>query len=237
MIDIHTHIIPDIDDGSESYEETYDMIKEAIKVGFTDIITTSHYMKEYYTSIVEEREKILKNIKQYIIENELKMNIYNGNEVYVSFDMAELLKNNIISPLAESKCVLFELPMNSRLIYLEYCIHELKSNGYIPIIAHPERYKYVQENPEMIREWREKGVKVQSNYLSLIGYYGKEAEKTLKKLLKLDLVDFLGTDAHSVRHYEKIPECIKVLKTCVKDEKIEELTTTNALKIIKNELE
>lgn len=237
MIDIHTHIIPDVDDGSESYEETYDMIKTAIQVGFTDIITTSHYINEYYTSIAEEREEVLKNIKQYIIENELKMNVYNGSEIYVSFDMVELLKNNIVSSLAGSKYVLFELPMNSRLLYLEYCIHELKANGYIPIVAHPERYKYVQEKPEILKEWREKGVKFQSNYLSLIGYYGKEAEKTLKKLLKLDLIDFLGTDAHSAIHYEKIPECIKVLKTCVTAEKFEQLTTTNALKIIKNELE
>ena len=235
MIDIHSHVIPKIDDGSKSFEESYTMFLEAEKAGFTDIIATSHYMENYYETDSITRHAWVQAMNKVLIENKVNLKLHCGNEIYITQNLLKLIKQKKASTLADSKYVLFELPMNNNVKYLNEMIFEIKSLGMIPVIAHPERYAYVQKNPNMLINLIEQGVLFQSNYASIIGYYGKNAKNTVKKLLKSNMIHFLGSDCHKKNDiYSKINEIVIELEKVLDKSKIEELTTINPSKILEN---
>lgn len=236
MIDVHSHIIPKIDDGSQSFEDSYTMFLEASKAGFTDIISTSHYMEDYYEVDSIKRCAWIVAMNKILKEHNVNLNLYCGNEIYITQNLVKLIKEKKASTLADSKYVLFELPMNNNIVYLNEIIFEIKSSGLIPIIAHPERYTYVQKNPNMLMELVKQGVLFQGNFASIIGKYGNNAKDTIKKLLKANMIHFLGTDCHKSNDvYIKMNDIIQELKKILGDEKLEELTETNPRHIIKNE--
>lgn len=232
MIDFHSHILPSVDDGSRNMEETLNLIQEAKEVGFTKIISTSHYMQNYYEYNEYERKKILDSIKEQVNDIELFL----GSETYISNEMVSLLKNKEVSTINNSKYVLFELPMNMKPFNVKEVIYRLIENEYIPIIAHPERYSYIQKDIEYVRELSEMGALFQANYGSVVGWYGKDAEKSVKKLLKENLIHFFGSDVHRTNHtYTIIPKALKKIRKITNEEKLEELTTLNAQKVLNNQ--
>ena len=237
MIDFHSHIIPNIDDGSTSMKDTINMINEARQAGFTEIISTSHYIQKYYDLDCFERKKILDIIKKKVSEkNEINIKLYLGSEIYFTPEIIELVKNKKASTINNTRYLLFELPMNTKPLFVKEMVYELMQNGYIPIIAHPERYTYVQENIQYIEELAGMGALFQSNYGSIIGMYGNSAKKTLKKLLKNNLISFLGSDVHKTGQiYPKIPKALKKLRKILSAEELEKLTTLNAQKVLKDE--
>lgn len=238
MIDIHTHILPGIDDGSVDPEESLEMIQEAYENGFTDIITTSHYIYNgSYNVNYEQREQIIKALQTIIDAKNIDLTLYNGAEAYITPELSLLYNNKTISTLANSKYVLFELPLNSKIIYAKEVIKDLIDNGYIPIIAHPERYEEVQNNIEKAVEWVNMGALLQCNYSSITGQYGSAAKKTIIKLLKKDLISFLGTDCHQAQSvYINMDEILHEFRKHVGKEKLNELTTLNAKKVINNDI-
>lgn len=230
MIDFHSHILPQIDDGSKSLEETIRMLEEAKDVGFEKIISTSHYMEKYYEVDEEKRLQLIKQINFQDIE------LYLGSEIYVTNEIVQLLKEKKASTINNSRYVLYELPMHSKNMNDKEIIYRLVENGYVPIIAHPERYSYVQDDIEYVEELAEMGALFQSNYGSIIGMYGEKAKKTVKKLLKQNLIHFFGSDVHRPEQiYPKIPKILKKLSKIVSQEKLEELTTLNAQKVLDDE--
>ena len=230
MIDFHSHILPQIDDGSKSMEQTKKMLEEAREVGFEKIISTSHYMERYYETDESERLKLLNQINLQGIE------LYLASEIYVTNEIVQLLKEKKASTINNSRYVLYELPMHSKNMNDKEIIYRLIENGYVPVIAHPERYAYVQEEIEYVEELAEMGALFQSNYGSIIGMYGEKAKKTVKKLLKQDLIQFLGSDVHRTEQiYPKIPKILKKLSKIVSQEKLEELTTLNPQKVLNDE--
>ena len=232
MIDFHSHILPGIDDGSRSIEQTIRMLKEAKEAGFTKIISTSHYMEGYYESDETERIELLNEVQKNISGIEL----YLGNEIYITNNMIDLIQNKQASTINNSKYVLFEFPLSAKSMNDKEVVYRLIENGFVPVIAHPERYSYVQDNPEYIEELAEMGALFQANYGSIIGMYGKKAEKTLKKLLKNDLIRFFGTDSHRIEQvYTKMPKILKKLHKVLSDEEIEEFTVINPQKVLNNE--
>ena len=238
MIDIHTHILPNIDDGSASMEESINLIKEAEQAGFTGIISTSHYLQNYYESDEEERRRILAELANQVKVADAEAEIpklYLGSEIYISTDIVELLEEGKASTINGTNYVLFELPMNSKPLFAKEVVYKLIENGYKPIIAHPERYSYVKEDIEFVRELKSMGALFQSNYGSVIGMYGGSAKKTLKKLLKEDLISFLGSDVHAVGQiYTKVPKILRKLEKWISPEKLQELTTLNAEKVLES---
>lgn len=232
MIDFHSHILPNIDDGSRSLNETINILKEAQKAGFTKVISTSHYIEGYYETSEEERTKLLNEVK----ENFRDMELYLGNEIYITNQMTNLISEKKASTINNSKYVLFELPMNTKSMEVKEVVFRLMEKGYIPIIAHPERYKYVKENIEYVRELADMGVLFQSNYGSSIGMYGKKAQKTQKKLLEEGLIHFFGSDVHTVEQvYTKMPKILKKLRKIISEEELEQLSTVNPQKVLNNQ--
>lgn len=237
MIDFHSHIIPRIDDGSESEEETEHLLLEAKKAGFNKIISTSHYYVGRYETDEETRKELLKKINQIIKFEEIDLEIYLGSEIYIVPDIIDLLSDLKASTLNMTRYILIELPFIDEVYNLKDILYNLMGKKYKIIIAHPERYKIVQKNPDILAELIELGVLFQSNYGSILGFYGKKAQKTVKKLLKADMVHFLGTDVHEKNSiYPKIPKALKKIEKIVGRRRLRDLTTRNA-EMILNDME
>ncbi len=233
MKDIHSHILWGIDDGARTLDESIKILDDLYKKGVTDIILTPHYIKGTKYNI-GNRDKF--NLFVELKKKYNKINLYLGNEVYVDEDIVDLLKNGEVATLNNSAYLLMELPMNSEIKDLDSIIYDLMRNGIIPIIAHPERYLYVQKDITYLDKFIDMGVLFQGNYESLFGKYGKNSEKTLKKLLKKNYISFLGSDIHRENHSNHTELVYKKLLKIIKDkEKIENLIDKNIEKVINNE--
>lgn len=241
MIDFHSHILPNIDDGSRSMEESINLIREATEAGFAGIISTSHYLQDYYECDEQERRKLLEDIDDEAskLSNNIGMQmpkLHLGSEIYITTDMINLLEEKKASTINNTKYVLFELPMNSRPLFVKDVVYKLIEDGYRPIIAHPERYSYVKEDIGFVKELKDMGALFQSNYGSIIGMYGNSAKKTVKKLLKENLISFLGSDVHKTGQiYPKIPKILKKLNRWIPSDMVQNLTTFNAQKVLENQ--
>ena len=128
MIDMHSHILPQIDDGAVNIDESIKMLKEAYKAGFTDIVSTSHYFENEYCTTKGEREKLIQILEERLKLENIKINIYNGAEAYINTNLGDLISEGILPTINSTKYLLVELPMNNRIIYLNEIINELKNN-------------------------------------------------------------------------------------------------------------
>lgn len=236
MIDIHTHLIPNVDDGSKSVEDTFSIFDEAEKAGFTDVILTSHYLTDYYEPKTEEIVFWKDKLQEVLEKSDRKLKLHSGMEIYISEQLDKLIKENKLLMLANSKYILIELPMSTNIKYLDHIMYLLESIGLKFILAHPERYKNVQENPSLVEEYIKKGCLIQCNYGSILGQYGREAKSAIKYLLKKDLVHFIASDCHKKNGiYLQIPKALKKIEKIIGKQKLYEITTSNAQKIINNE--
>lgn len=236
MIDFHSHIVYGVDDGAESIEDSVQILKNAENAGFKSIVLTPHYMENYYEFHKDEITERIELIRQKCIEENININLYQANEIYITNHMVELLQEGIASSINNSKYVLLELPMNDEPANLLEVVYGLLENNKIPIIAHPERYAYIQKDPNKLLELIEIGVLFQTNYGSILGQYGKEIQKTANLLLENNFIHFLGSDVHKTGNiYKNIDEIKKQLRRILSEEKIEELTQKNIEKVIKNE--
>ena len=235
MIDFHSHIIPNIDDGSRSIEETFNLLKEAKDAGFESVILTSHYIENYYETNVPERDMWVKAISENLQNKGLDINLYLGNEIYMSDNMMQLLIDGKASTINNSSYVLFEMPLNVEPMNLYDVIYSLQENKLIPVLAHPERYKFIQKEPELVYDLIEKGVLMQANYGSILGQYGDKAEIIVRKFLENNMIHFLGSDVHRQNTiYKMIPQALEEIEEIVGKQKLEELTTINPKLALEN---
>lgn len=235
MIDFHTHIIPNIDDGSRSIEETFNLIKEAKNAGFEAIISTSHYIENYYETNTPEREVWVNAIYENLQAKNIDIQLYLGNEIYLSENIIKLLEEGKASTINDTSYVLFELPLNAEPMNLYDMVYQMLQYKLVPILAHPERYSFVQKDPELVYDLIQKGAFMQANYGSIIGQYGEKAQIIVRKMLENNMVHFLGTDVHRQNTiYAKIPEILIELTNIIGEEKLRELTTTNPKLVLQN---
>lgn len=232
MIDVHSHIIPLVDDGSKSFLVTEKMFKAAKDNGFAAIFATPHYFGA--ESICrEDMVGHFEKIKEYA--KEFDIDLYLGNEVYICPEIAGLVDNKIVSSMNDTRYVLIELPRNNAVNYLYDTIFELKSFDIVPIIAHPERYGFVIEDYKRLFKLAEAGALFQLNSGSLVGDYGSEVKNTAKTLLKHNIYQFMGSDAHSYDRYRAYNTAVEYLKKISGAETVKLLTETNPEKMLRNE--
>lgn len=233
MIDFHSHILPGIDDGSKSYEETQKLLKEAKNVGFEKIISTSHYAINCYETPEYKRKEMIDELNQ---ENNNFPKIILGSEIFLTYNIVDLLKEYKASTINGTNYVLFELPLREQFNNLKDVINRLKENDYRLILAHPERYAVIQKNFKLLYELKDLGILFQSNYGSILGVYGLSAQITIKKMLKNNLVSFFGSDVHRENSiYTKVPKAILKISKIISHEELQNLTTNNAEKILNGE--
>ena len=234
MIDVHSHILYGIDDGSRNLEESLSIIKNYNNIGIKDIIATPHYINNSsYTSDKKNNLAILNKLKEELKKENIDTNLYLGNEIYIDEDIEELLKSNMISSLNDSKYLLIELPMSGEKENYYDIFIDLINDGYKVVLAHPERYISFQKDFNRIYELNSIGVLFQCNIGSIIGEYGKSSKKTLKRMLKEDLVYMFGTDIHRNKSdYNFLKKAKKKLNKYMDEEKLNKLLKENASKLL-----
>ena len=229
MIDSHSHLVPGVDDGSQSIEESLALLKQAEEDGITELITTPHFMKNG-----EYRVKASELVKRF---NELKqaypgsIKLHLGNELYIHPELPELLEQGEILTLAESNTILIEFPFQDYKNDYDEILYELSLKHRI-IIAHPERYHYVQEDPNFCLRWLKEGYLLQSNQNSL---FKKEMKKILLSMIEHGFVSFIASDAHNEYRPLILKEAYDLLEEEFGVSVAKQLTEENPKKLLSNE--
>ncbi len=201
MTDIHNHLLFGIDDGSKSIEESIDILRDMKKCGYNNIILTPHYIKDSkYNNPRADNLKRLSELQQALNDNDICINLYLGNEIFIDENIYELLLKGEISSLNNTNYLLIELPMSGEYDEYKEIFKDLIKKGLKVILAHPERYLSFQKDFNKVYELEKIGVYFQSNLDSIVGAYGEHAEKTIKRLLKEKKIAFLSTDIHHKKH-------------------------------------
>ncbi|MBR2586945.1 hypothetical protein IKE71_01060 [Candidatus Saccharibacteria bacterium] len=233
MIDLHSHLLPSIDDGVETFDESLEILAELEKHGVKKLFLTPHYIPEtIYNSPRVDNFKLLHELKKLAAEQGIGIELYLGNELYINREITNLLKKKLISPLADSKYLLIELPMSGHFEGYEDIFYNLQAEGYKVILAHPERYVSVQKEFKILERLSSQGVLFQSNLGSINGQYGRHAEKTVKKMAKRDLIFAFGTDTHHMRDFDEIDDSLYFLAKIYGEAKLRRLLEDNPLKIL-----
>ncbi|MFN3315506.1 MAG: tyrosine-protein phosphatase [Raineya sp.] len=199
--DMHSHLLAGIDDGVATEMQAQSIIEDFISLGYRKIITTPHIMGDFYKNTPEIIQAKLTNLQNHLAQNCVDISVEAAAEYYLDEHFFGLLQNK--SPIlcfGKKKYVLFETGFLNYPSFVEEAIFLMKANGYTPVLAHPERYKYVQEDFKFVEKMLNLDVLLQVNMLSLVSYYSKEAQKVAQKLIDAKLPHFLASDCHHQRH-------------------------------------
>lgn len=207
-VDLHSHLIPNIDDGSQSMEQSIEMIKALISLGFKKIITTPHIHPNY-----PNRPEVilagLEALQNELIRLDLDVEVEAAAEYFVDDAFHQKVKGKGLILSFGSKLVLVESSFLNKPIFFESVMFDLMSSGYTPVLAHPERYRFLEGTIDWLVELKSMGVLLQVTLGSIGGYYGTKPEHIGKILLKNEMVDFLGSDLHRASHLEYLEKGLK----------------------------
>lgn len=199
MIDLHTHILPGLDDGSQDMEDSLEMCALALEGGVDTIVATPHSnqlgrFENFYSEQLEQRFSLL---KQAIAAEQLPVQLYLGMEIFASEDLEEKIHEGTLISLNHSRYYLIEFPFDASPWQIGEELEQVFAAGGIPLIAHPERYFCVQEQPALVYQWLQLGCLTQVNKGSPLGRFGRHAARTADFLLTNRLATCVASDAHS----------------------------------------
>ena len=199
MIDIHTHILPGMDDGAQDLYDTLEMVRLAADSGVTAMVATPHcnipgVFENYFN---DDYIETIQKVRDAVHREQLPVNILPGMEAFGTPDLPDLLENGQIMTINQSRYLLIEFAFDEDPVLVEYIVDKVHRMKIIPVIAHAERYKFVQRNPDRVYRWRKKGYPIQINKGSFQGRFGRSAAETAHLLLEHNLVSVVASDAHS----------------------------------------
>lgn len=206
--DMHSHLIPGIDDGAKTIEDSITLIKILYELGFRKVITTPHIMSDYFRNTPEIINQGLKVVREAVKNENIEMEIEAASEYYLDDGFIHKLENEKLLTFGDNH-LLFEISYINCPDNLKEVIFRMNVLGYKPIMAHPERYPFWFNKFDEYQAFREQGVLLQINVNSLTGYYGMEAKKTAEKLIDNEMVDLIGTDMHHLNHAEALRKVTK----------------------------
>ncbi|MGN0397511.1 MAG: CpsB/CapC family capsule biosynthesis tyrosine phosphatase [Candidatus Fimimorpha sp.] len=231
--DIHCHMLPRVDDGAESFEESIKMLNIALKEGIRTICLTPHYMPERWKPRPEKAREYQKYLQRYARQFDPNIKIYLGNELFYRQGALEDLNKGNCLTLNGSRYVLVEFSPVQPYQEIYKGLNYLISGGYTPILAHIERYIKINTSLDKAEELRQRGILIQVNASSVLGGSGNTAKKFAKKLLKKNLVHVICTDAHSCRHRAPhMSECMQYVAKHYGDEYAQQLFCKNPENIL-----
>ncbi len=204
ICDIHCHILPEVDDGASSMEESLNMLRMEFADGVQNIILTPHYRKEMFETPEEKMEQQFQALREAAKQILPELHLYLGCEVHTSMDMLEVFQYRKHLTLAGSSFVLTEFGGRDTKAYIKERCYSLLSNGYQPILAHVERYSCMMDDPGLVNGLRQMGCMIQVNAESILGKGGWAVKRFCRKLMQEDLLDFVGSDAHGTTR--RIPQ-------------------------------
>ena len=206
FIDMHNHLLPGIDDGAKTTEESITLIKEFGQFGVTNFIATPHIMDNYYPNSLETINKSLAELKNKLAyENISGISIAAAAEHMIDSNFEFLLENKQVVPMNRNY-LLVEMSYLQASINFDSAIQKIAKERYFPILAHPERYVYLHSKFRKYKKYKNQGILFQLNLLSLSSYYGKEVQQTANKLLSQGLLDFVASDVHNIRQLHSLKE-------------------------------
>ena len=202
--EIHSHLLPAIDDGVKSIEESIGIIRAFEKMGVKRIITTPHIMMDFYKNTPEIIQSKLITLQEALEKENIQVKVEAAAEYYLDEGFMSKLNNDEPLLTFGDKYVLFETSYINSSSYLISALFAMKSQGYKPVLAHPERYSYLYSGFDKFKELYDLGMYFQLNTNSLSGYYDKDAKKFAEKLIDNNMIDFIGSDCHGFRHLEAL---------------------------------
>ncbi|MDN6721612.1 MAG: capsular biosynthesis protein [Staphylococcus equorum] len=237
MIDMHNHILVDVDDGPQSINEAIELLKQAKGEGVTDIVVTPHHLHPKYNNDIEKVKIKLNELKNNPELKELELRLYAGQEIRITDQIIEGIKNGEIEGINESRYLLIEFPSKEIPYYTNQLFYELQTMGYMPIIAHPERNKAIAQNLDLLFDLINGGALSQITTSSLLGDFGSNVRKLSLKMIDSNLAHFIASDAHSATnrpfilkklfherklkaYYEELESYLENGKLVLKDERI-----------------
>lgn len=202
MVDIHAHILPGIDDGAQDLQDTLRMAEIAANSGVTAIVATPHcnIPEEYENYYGHNLVKTFRRAETAIREAGIPITLYAGMEVFVTPDLPQYLKEGKILTINGGHYILVEFGFEEDADFVTDMLDTLAYFGLIPVVAHAERYRFVQKDPQLVYEWCKKGYVIQCNKGSFTGRFGGRCAITAYELLEHNLVSVIASDAHSYAH-------------------------------------
>ena len=210
MIDIHSHVLPGVDDGASNMRESIQMLRFARRQGITQVVATPHYSHSFRNTSPDEIRKLCREVQE-AAQRELKteIHIWPGQEIMYDGDVLNLLEKGSILTIADSRYVLTEFLPSAPYSYIYRAVRELLLEGYIPIVAHAERYMYLREKGRL-DEIRDQGACIQINFRRIGGKWYDSTTRWCREMLRGRKIDFLGTDMHNMT--ERRPETREALE-------------------------
>ncbi len=210
-VDLHTHILPDVDDGAENISEAFEMLSNAVQNGTTDIVLTPHYLTNDMRSFGLSKDEIYErftHFKNKAYERFKDINLYLGAEVFAVNHIEKIIEEGMLISINDTKYILIEFAFDDQSLRVELIIDKLIRLGYIPLIAHPERYGFIQRNPIDILRLLNKGALLQINSMSLAGRNGRIAQEIAYSYLANNMATAVSSDCHSC--YQRTPDLSEV---------------------------
>ena len=202
--DMHSHLLPALDDGLQTMEETVDFIGKLQQLGYSKLICTPHIISDLHPNSPQTILPRLEEVKRELAKHNIPVTLEAAAEYMVDMEFEDLVKSGDQLLTFGDNHILIEMSYIAPSPNIESVIFELCIKGYQPIIAHPERYNYYHQTFEKYQRLIDLGCVMQVNLLSLTGYYGKQVKVTAERLIKQKMIHFAGTDMHHDRHMDAL---------------------------------
>ncbi|MCS4435509.1 tyrosine-protein phosphatase [Aquiflexum gelatinilyticum] len=202
--DMHSHLIPGIDDGSKSLEESLEMISRLKDFGVKKVVTTPHIMSEFYKNTPEIILGGLKKVKEALQKESIDIEINAAAEYYLDEFFLEKVRSGEPLLTVYKNHVLVETGFVTKPMMLVEIFFEMEMNGYKPILAHPERYQYLAQDKKLLHEMIDRDIYFQLNLLSLTGFYSRHVQAFAELLVKENRIKYVGTDTHNHRYLDAL---------------------------------
>lgn len=235
-IDIHSHLLPGIDDGARDTETSMEMFRIAEKNGIREMILTPHYKPMHHNASPDTVQRLIRKMEEKLAEEGINIRLHPGNEIYYHSEaISQALEGNLCT-LAGSSYVLVEFNPMDEFEYIRNGLYQFLAEGFRPILAHVERYRCMTGKADRAEDLIGMGAYIQVNAGSIMGQYGLQTRLFTRGLLKKDLVHFVATDAHDTgNRAPELKECARFLTKKFGEDYTEELLYDHPMKILQNE--
>ena len=235
IFDIHTHILPDVDDGSKDADETKRMLRVASDEGIDAIVATPHFTCGMSKKETQKRIQMYEIVRNWWKKQEPDKELYLGNELFYGESLVEALEEGVALTMNGTKYVLVEFPIYAEFLYIQKAVRTLQYAGYLPIIAHVERYENMQDRGK-IQSLVDMGAYMQVNVSSVIGNHGMIAQHRIIRYMKAGLIHFVASDAHGARvRRPEMQQCKAYLEKKIGERKTRRILEDNPEKMLKGE--
>ena len=204
--DMHSHFIPGVDDGAQTMDDSLQLLQKMQALGYKKCITTPHIKMDIYPNSEEKLRRVFDQLQEEKVRAGIGIEVELAAEYYLDDTFAERLKDRELLCFGKQRYVLMEFSFTTPPVFEEDTFKRVLDRGYIPILAHFERYLYFHGKPEVAEKYRKMGVNTQMNLLSLTGHYGPDIRKQAERMVDDCLFDFVGTDAHRIQHLQLLQE-------------------------------